>query len=296
MTVGVNLGTNKNELISLSDEIDRMYITAGSTVFGGESGGLGLQGTPTRSEPGQPLGQFYGYQTNGIFQTQAEADACGYTVNIGATPFNPRAGDLRYIDQNGDGRINTADQVYIGNPWPKLTHGLTLGTDWKRLIDIKAVFGGTYGNDILNCVQTFQHNFFADYTSSPKIFEVSYFGDNEVTDKPRNAFVNNTTRGGLDRNGNWTQISDYHVEKGSYIQLRSLSIGFTAPRSWTSALRLSSLKVTFSGENLGLLTKYSGLTPLVSPQNRNILTQGIETLSGRYPLSRLYSVGLNIDF
>ena len=295
LSLGINLGHNKNKLISLSDEIDRLYITAGSTTQGGESGGVGMQGTPIRSDPGQPLGQFWGLKTAGIYKTDEEAKA-GPTYNIRAIAHTPRAGDLKYVDLNNDGRITTADYTYIGNTWPKLTYGFTVGADWKKMIDIRAIFGGTYGNDILNCVATFQHQFFADYTSSPMIFDVSFFGENGLTDKPRNGYISNNTKGGWDNNGNWTQISDYHVKDGSYIQLKTLQIGFSLPKNYTSRLGVSNARFTLSGNNLFILTKYDGLNPIVPPQDRNILAQGIETASGRYPLSRLLSVGLNIDF
>lgn len=289
--LGLNLGSNKNELISLSDEIDRLFIATGSTSLGGESG-AGFYGNiyPNRSEPGMPLGQFYGLKSTGIYQTDAEASE-GPSINISSVQYNPVAGDLGYVDQNGDGRITTADYVYIGNPWPKLTYGLTLGASWKKMIDIKAVFSGSVGNDILNIVESYQHNFQSDYTSSMKIWETSFFGDNGLTDKPRSATLSRP-----DNNGNWRFMSDYHVEKGTYIQLKTLSIGFTLPKNLTSRINVSNAKLTLSGENLFILTKYGGLNPIVAPQNRNILAQGIEVPSGRYPFSRLLSVGLNIEF
>jgi TonB-linked SusC/RagA family outer membrane protein len=291
INIGVNLGSNKNKLISLSDEIDRLFIASGQTAYGGESG-AGFYGNiyPNRSEPGKPLGQFYGLQTSGIYQTDAEASE-GPRINISSVQYNPVAGDLAYVDQNNDGKITTADYVYIGNPWPKLTYGLTLGASWKKMIDIKAIFSGTLGNDILNIVESYEHNFQSDYTSSMKIWECSFFGDNGLTAKPRNATLSRP-----DNNGNWRFMSDYHIKKGNYIQLKTLTIGFTLPRSITSRINVSNAKLTFSGENLFILTKYDGLTPVIAPQNRNILAQGIDTPSGRYPLSRLLSAGLNIDF
>ncbi|MDR2887594.1 MAG: TonB-dependent receptor [Bacteroidales bacterium] len=291
VSVGVNLGHNKNKLISLSDEIDRLFIGSNTTSGGGESG-AGFYGNiyPNRSEPGQPLGQFYGLQTTGIYQTQADADA-GPRVNTSAVQHDPAIGDLGYVDQNGDNRITTADYVYIGNPWPKLTYGLTLGATWKKMIDIRAVFSGTLGNDIYNVTESYEYNFQSDYTSSPKIFDASFFGSNGLTDIPRNATVSRP-----DNNGNWRLMSDYHVQDGSYIQLKTLSIGFTFPKSVTSMLNIDNAKLTLSGENLFILTKYKGLTPIVAPWDRNIMNQGVELPSGRYPLSRLLSVGLNIDF
>jgi hypothetical protein len=91
-------------------------------------------------------------------------------------------------------------------------------------------------------------------------------------------------------------MSDYHVKKGTYIQLKTLSVGFTLPKNMASRINVANAKLTFSGENLFILTKYDGLNPIVAPQGRNILAQGIEVPSGRYPLSRLLSVGVNIEF
>lgn len=291
LNIGVNLGSNKNKLISLSDEIDRLYIASGSTSLGGESG-AGFYGNvyPNRSEPGMPVGQFYGLKTTGIYQTDAEANE-GPRINISSVQYNPVAGDLGYVDQNEDGKITSADYVYIGNPWPKLTYGINLGASWKKMIDVKAIFSGTIGNDIYNVVESYQHNFQSDYTSSMKIWECSYFGDNGLTDKPRNATLSRP-----DNNGNWRFLSDYHVRKGTYIQLKTLSIGFTLPKSILSRINISTARLTLTGENLFILTKYDGLNPIVAPQNRNILTQGVEVPSGRYPLSRLLSVGANIEF
>lgn len=201
--VGINFGTNKNRLISLSPDIEKLYIASGY-IAGGESGS-GLYGAvdPNRSEPGLPLGQFYGYKAVGIYQTDIGENETRPTVDN----FVPQAGDLIFVDQNGDGVMNTADQVYIGNPWPKFTYGLTLGGNWKNMITLKAIFNGTVGNDIYNAYQGYAHNFYSDYNSTPAIYKTSFFGDNGVTDVPRAATISRP-----DRAGNWTKLSSYHVQ------------------------------------------------------------------------------------
>lgn len=284
--VGVNLGSNKNKLISLNPDIEKLYIMSG--FIAGESGS-GLYGAvnPNRSEPGLPLGQFYGYECVGIYQSDIGAGETRPTVDN----FTPQAGDLIFVDQNGDGKMTALDQVYIGNPWPKLTYGLTIGGKWKNMIDIKAIFSGTIGNDIYNAYEGYAHNFFSDYTSTPAIYECSFFGDNGVTDVPRCATISRP-----DRAGNWTKLSSYHVQDGSYIQLKNLQIGITLPKALTSRLGIRSAKAVLSGENLFILTKYEGLCPIVAPYQRSILNQGVEQASGRYPFSRLFSLGVNVDF
>ena len=284
--VGINFGTNKNRLISLSPDIEKLYIASG--YIAGESGS-GLYGAvnPNRSEPGLPLGQFYGYEAVGIYQTDIGENEKRPTVDN----FVPQAGDLIFVDQNDDGVMNTADQVYIGNPWPKFTYGLTLGGNWKNMITLKAIFNGTVGNDIYNAYQGYAHNFYSDYNSTPAIYKTSFFGDNGVTDVPRAATISRP-----DRAGNWTKLSSYHVQDGSYLQLKNLQIGITLPKNIVSRLGVKNARALLTGENLFILTKYKGLCPIVAPYQRSILNQGVENASGRYPFSRLYSLGVNIDF
>jgi TonB-linked SusC/RagA family outer membrane protein len=285
--LGFNSGFNKNKLISLNPDIEKLYIASGN-ITGGESGN-GMYGniSPNRSEPGQPLGLFYGYQTNGIYATDIAAGETRPTVKN----YVPVAGDLIFVDQNTDGVIDTKDQVYIGNPWPKFTYGFTMGANWRNLIDIRAIFNGVYGNDIYNAYESYTHNFYSDYSTTSEIYESSFFGDNGLTNVPRNITVQKP-----DRNGNWGSISDYHIQKGSYLMLKNLQIGFTLPKSVISRLHVSKAKAFITGENLITITKYKGLTPLIPPYNRSILAQGVDNPSTRYPSSRYYSVGLSVEF
>jgi TonB-linked SusC/RagA family outer membrane protein len=286
-TLGVNGGINRNKLISLNPNIEKLYIASGF-ISGGESG-AGLYGevSPNRSEPGKPLGLLYGWKTAGIYQTDAGPGETRPTVD----KFTPQAGDLIFVEQVVDGVMDTKDMVYIGNPWPDLTYGITIGGNWKNTVDIKAIFSGTLGNDIYNSVEGFEHNFFSDYNTTAKIYECSFFGDNQVTDVPRCATVQRPDRG-----GNWTRLSDYHVQDGSYLQLKNLQLGVTLPKRALNWLGVARARAIITGENLFILTKYKGLTPIVAPYNRSILNQGVELASGRYPFSRLWSLGVNIEF
>lgn len=282
-----NGGFNKNKLISLNPDLERLFITSGN-IGAGESGG-GFYGGATicRSEPGLPLGQFYGYETAGIYATDAEAGSrptySGYT---------PQAGDLIYVDQNDDGVINASDQVYIGNPWPKMTYGFNLGGGWKN-IEVRAQFNGTIGNDIYNGHDSYEYNFFSDYNTSPKIFDASFFGDNGLTDVPRSATLSEP-----DRNKNWGAVSDYHIYDGSYLRLKNLQVSYTLPESVVRKMHMSYIKVFFSADNLLTITKYPGLDPEIAPQANygGILAQGIDFPSPRYPLSRIISFGVNMTF
>lgn len=284
--VTFNGGFNKNELISLNPDLERLYISSGN-IGAGESGG-GFYGGASicRSEPGQPLGQFYGLQTNGIYAT----DAASGEIRPKYSGYTPGAGDLIYVDQNDDDVINASDMVYIGNPWPKFTFGLAIGGGWKNL-DIRAQFSGTLGNDIYNGFDSYQYNFFSDYNSTSKIYETSFFGDNGLTSVPRSATL--TTP---DRNKNWGAVSDYHIQSGSYVRLKNLQISYTMPSAVLTRIHVSNMKVFFSADNLFVLTGYKGLDPEIPSQGGSILAQGIDFTSPRYPLSRVVSFGVNMTF
>jgi TonB-linked SusC/RagA family outer membrane protein len=280
-------GFNKNKLISLNPDLERLFITSGNIGQGESGGGFYGGATICRSEPGLPLGQFYGYETAGIYATDAEAGTrptfSGYT---------PQAGDLIYVDQNNDLVINASDQVYIGNPWPKMTYGFNLGGGWKS-IEVRAQFNGTIGNDIYNGHDSYEYNFFSDYNTSPKIFDASFFGDNDLTDIPRSATLSKP-----DRNRNWGAVSDYHIYDGSYLRLKNLQVSYTLPEQMVGKMHMSYIKVFFSADNLLTITKYPGLDPEIAPQANygGILAQGIDFPSPRYPLSRIISFGVNMTF
>ncbi|MCU0451511.1 MAG: SusC/RagA family TonB-linked outer membrane protein [Bernardetiaceae bacterium] len=273
-SVGVNGAFNRNELISLDPNS-----TTGQIIDGGLNEVYGNQ-QPSRSVPGQPLGQFWGYLVDGVYQT-ADAARNGPTLSF-ANNERPAAGDLIYRDLNGDGTINDNDKTFIGNPWPRLTYGITLNGGWKGL-DLRLFFIGVQGVDVYNPMSAFEHFFFNDYNSTARIFETSGFGGGPITDVPRANIAN------------WGQVSSYHVENGSFLRLKNLQIGYTLPASVISKLKMTSARVFVMTDNLLTFTRYTGIDPETatagSPRSR-----GIDNANQRYPLSRLYSLGLNIEF
>ena len=298
--IAFNGAFNRNRLISLDP-------TLGSRAFiiNGRADSDPYRGISTsRSEPGQPLGQFFGYIADGIYQTDATAGEARPKV----LDYTPKAGDLIFRDLNGDGKINDDDKTYIGNPWPKLTYGLNLTAGWRGF-DVTAFFSGVAGNKIYNAFQSLEHLFFSDYNTTAKIFETSGFNRNPTTGQPIVAGlpsngVTDVPRVGvlddLDKNGNWTSISSYHVQNGSYLRMRNLQIGYTFGRPVLDRLRMGSLRVFVMGDNLFTITGYKGINPDIAPQEsngvRSPLQTGIDNASFRYPISRLVSLGINADF
>jgi len=284
--VAFNGGFNKNELISLNPELERLFISSGN-IGTGESG-QGFYGLvyPCRSEPGQPLGQFYGLETAGIWATNAATGETRPTYS----GYTPKAGDLIYVDQNTDGKIDTKDMTYIGNPWPKFTYGISLGATWKN-IEVRALFNGVVGNEIYNAFESWEYVFFSDYNTTQKIYETSFFGDAGLTNIPRAGTLTDP-----DRNKNWGAVSDYHVQSGSYLRMKNLQLSYTLPANALNKLHISAMKIFASADNLFVITKYKGMDPEIPAQGGSILAQGLDFTSQRYPLSRITSLGINVTF
>ncbi len=281
--IGLTGAFNKNKLINLDP-------TLGGEFFDGNLNEIYDGITATKTEPGQPLGQFYGWVANGIYKTDAEA-AKG--PKVGEDAYTPTAGDLIYKDLNADGVINDDDRQYIGNPWPKLNYGITLGIQYKGF-DINALFAGVQGVDIYNAQESFNHVFFSDYNTTSAIFKNSLFNGNGVTSVPRSYYPQDDPNfGGDDPNGNWTAISSYHVQNGAYLKLRNLQVGYTLSNKLIKRTGISSARFFVMADNLLTITKYKGYDPELGGFVRS---RGIDESTYRYPTSRLFSAGINVNF
>lgn len=276
----------------------------------------------TRTEDGNPMSLFYGYGLLGIFQNQEEVDrynqyalekwkeqnpnhsfgfaengqplnADGQEIGIYYQQKNTGVGDLIY-DDNGKGRVTAASRKYIGNPWPKMVMGLNLSFGWKG-IDVAAVFSGAFGFDIINLVKPYTHMFSSDNTTAA-IFTTSCFGkDNTtVTDNPRVGYINElgSMIGDGAANKNYSTMSGYLVERGDYLKLKNLSVGYTLPQKYSRKAYMEKARIYFSAQNLFTITKYSGMDPEIGGDP---LMYNVDNIN-RYIPSRLYSFGLDITF
>lgn len=283
-TVGVNGAFNKNKLLTLDPK-------AAVNIPDGELNVIyGPDARATRTEPNQPLGQFYGWISDGIYQTDADG-AKG--AKAYGDDYLPHAGDLIYRDLNKDGIIDNADRAYIGNPWPKLTYGINLGLQYKGF-DISAFLAGVQGVDIYNSQESFNHVFFSDYNTTFDIFQSSLFNGNTVTNVPRTSYPKNDPNlAGFDANYNWSAVSSYHVKNGSFLKLKNIQLGYTLSNKLTKNARLSSARIFVMANNLFTITKYKGYDPEIAG---GVQTRGIDNSIERYPSTRLFTVGLNINF
>ena len=298
--VGLNLTTVKNKIISLASGQDAIY---NLTTLGFPNTGANSWITYTQSKVGSSIGEFYGYRTNGIFQSAADvaaANAAATAANGGvATPYQTsvtQAGDRRFVDVNGDGRVTAADKVSLGSPLPKFFAGLNLDASYQQF-DINMLWFASVGNKVFNYQARTLESFGAT-NGGIGIENVSreYYENRWTPTNPSDRFARAVKD---DPNGN-TQPSDVYVEDGSFLKLRSLQIGYSFKDELAKRLGVQRVRLYVSGQNLLTFTKYSGLDPEIglpsdpSTGTRNVTASGIDI--GTYPNSRFYTLGLNVTF
>ena len=253
---GGNIAYNKNKIENLN---------GGQAI---PDGGVGGQGTTTRSDNGQPIGSFYLWEVEGIFQTTAEVAA---SAQPGAKP-----GDLKYRDVDGDKMITADDRVYQGSYQPDFTYGINGGVSYKTF-DLSIGGYGTGGGKIYNGKKAARGN----------------FNDNIETEVANNRWTPNNTNTRIPRaNLNELPASTYFLEKGDFFRINNLTLGYTLPEKMLGTLKMQSLRVYATVQNLATFTNYSGFTPEIS--NGNTLAGGIE--SSIYPTTRTFAFGVNVGF
>lgn len=265
--VGLNLSQVKNKAVKLNGD----YIWTGG--FSGDY--------IVRNAEGESLSQFWGYKTAGIFQNETEVKS--YTNEHGESlQPNAKPGDLRFVDLNNDGVIDSNDKTHIGNPFPDLMVGLNLNAAYKGF-DLVANFYGTFGNDIFNknigrYAGTDGQNVYAG------TYDKTWRTDNTGAEFPRLS-VN-------DSNMNYKRVSDFFVEDGSYFRCKLLQIGYTLPKQWFN--NKLNLRLSFSAQNLFTITNYSGADPEAASMGKSVTEAGIDYTG--YPNPRTFLFGLNMSF
>lgn len=237
-----------------------------STLVGGQ---LGNGQTVTLSKEGWPIGAFYGYEIDGIFQNQDELDS--YPHESLAQP-----GDLRYVDQNGDGKISADDRVYIGSPIPDLIYGFSAEGGWKG-ITLALDFQGQVGNDIYNGKEAVRPDL---YNFEHHVVD-RWTGDGTSNTEPR------ATAGGV----NWLPSTRF-IQSGSFLRLRSATISYDLPEKIASKMLMKQARIYLRGTNVFTSTKFTGYTPEIG--SGDVLSNGIDL--GVYPITAVYSIGLNVTF
>jgi len=229
----------------------------------------------TRTSVGLPIGYFYGYQTDGIFQTDEEAAA--YT-NADGERLQPeaQAGDFRFVDTDGDGDVDPDDRTFIGDPTPNWTYGFNFTAKYRGF-DLVLFGQGVAGNELFKATRRFDlqmANLGADALDR-------WTGEGSTNEHPR--LVMN------DPNRNFSRSSDFYVEDGDFFRIKTLQLGYSMPPSVLNALRMRKLRVYVSGNNMFTFTRYSGFDPEIGGGSFGV-DRGI------YPQPRFYLVGVNMSF
>ena len=268
-SIGANGSYNKNVLLKLGND----------TGYQNLDGVHGTLGTISRAENGEPFPFFWGYKTDGVFQSDVEAMAY---VNDKGERLQPdaSAGDVKFVDVNNDGVINDEDRVKIGKGMPDWTFGINLSASWKG-IDLSANFYSALGCDIFDATRR------ADY---PLVNMQTYLLGRWTGPGTSNRLPKLTAEADGGKNQNW-RSSDLMVYDGSFLRLRNLTLGYTLPERWTRKILISKLRIYVNAENLFTLTSYHGMDPEISSGGTSL---GID--KGVYPQSRTFSAGINLTF
>ncbi|MDA3893018.1 MAG: TonB-dependent receptor [Salinivirgaceae bacterium] len=288
-----NITTINNEVLALGKNDDPIY------------GGSSELGNATKTQVGQPIGAFYGYVTDGIYKSQAEIDA----MNIGGFDesgeqliYAPNAtiGDIRFKDLNGDGVLSDEDRDFIGSAIPELTYGFNVTAQYRDF-DLSVSFQGVYGNEIYRETKIWTEGMYSNFNATADVFDRYRPQDVTITTGEGDAAVSvdysantNTDMPWAvikDKNNNAKLFSDRFIEDGSYLRLKDLTIGYNLPKSFLAKVKLSSVRVYFTGLNLLTFTKYSGFDPEIGGDNKE---RGID--NGYYPQAKAFLGGIQIAF
>lgn len=265
-SVGINGSYNKNKMTRIGNE---------EKVLPGAS--WAIAGQVTRSEEGLPIAYFWGYQTDGVFQSQEDVfrhiNKDGNLLQDKAVP-----GDVRFVDVNGDGKINEDDRTMIGKPTPDWTFGFNGSASYKSF-DFSFMFIGVAGNEIFNGMQRQDLRF----TNRPTSILDRWTGEGTSNKTPRYTWI--------DVNNNY-RVSDLYIESGTFLRLKNIQLGYSIPRSILDKIGASVWRFYISAENLLTFTDYTGSDPEIGA----ISSFDIGIDRAVYPHARTFRFGTTLTF
>ena len=267
-----NISFNRNKVLDLNGTDNLLAGSSSGSIFPGTV-------TPTSIlRVGEPIGSFYGYQFNGIWQTNEEINASGIKTK-------PRPGDPKYIDANNDGLITGVDRTIIGNALPKFVYGLTNNVRYKKW-NLSVFMQGVSGYNILN------ENLYeleSGFTGTNKLKYVATESWNGAGTSNKLPSVSSILRRG-------TGITSDVIEKGDYLRVKTATLSYTLNLGKAMIVKTATIYVT--GQNLFTFTNYSGYNPEVNSygNNSNANNMSLNTDYNSYPLARTFIVGAKIGF
>lgn len=260
--VSGNISFNRNKVLSLGEN-DAPIIKAGD-----------YSGSYYITKVGEPVGCYYLLIQDGIFHNRQELEAYPH--------FDETVvGDFRFVDYDGDGELEKdEDRAIVGNYMPDFFYGFSVSLGWKGF-DLAANFQGVYGNEILNLERRYLCNIEGSSNMMRESLQRFPYGE-----------LNRATRKSSGNNGACT--STFHLEDGSYLRLQNLSLGYSLPKNALNKVKMQGLRIYLQANNLFTWTKYTGYNPEVNKNSTDALRPGEDYCS--YPLSRTFTMGLNLKF
>ncbi len=267
-TSNFNLSVNENEVKELGPENTDIIDTAGT----------GHAFFITRV--GESIGSYYLLVQDGIFATQEQLDQYPHFSST-------EVGDFRFVDVDGDGILDVnKDRTIVGNYAPDFTYGFSNSFAYKG-VDLNVAFQGSYGGEILNLSRRYVANGEGNFNNTRELLN-RWQSETNPGDL-------NTNRANRKARGNNGRTSTWHVEDGSYLRLQNVSIGYSLPKSILEKINISKLRIYVVGNNLYTWSDYTGYNPEVNlAGGGDQLTPGLDY--GVYPLSKTYSLGVNVSF
>jgi TonB-linked SusC/RagA family outer membrane protein len=269
-STSLNFSMNRNKVTNLNTSTDILLLNA------------------SLLRKDQPIGTFYGYEFDGIFQSDEEAAKSPVLVGQEPTSSNPeaiaKAGDRKYRDINGDGKIDASDRTILGSAQPKFTWGLNNTLSYKNF-DLSFFFQGSQGNKMAN----FNSFNLLNFTGQNNVSADA--GLNRWTpENPENKYPRALSSGSLDVG----IFSSAIVEDASYLRLKNVTLSYTLPLKILQRAKIQSIRIYVSGSNLWTLTDYTGYDPEANTYGQSTTLIGVD--NGGYPQSKIYQVGATLSF
>ena len=260
-----NFSYNKNEILDLGGGDPNKYLDA-------------TDGYSQRNKVGEAMNSYYIYRADGFFNSQEEADA--YTAKYG-NPFGKtfKAGDLRYVDTNKDGKLTADDREYCGSSDPKIIYGFNINAGWKG-IDLSLMFNGAAGVKRLFDGYEVYGNFSGDAAHPATIWRDAWTPDNHDASMPRIFYDTNSA------SSSRSVQSDFWLQDTSYLRLKNLQLGYTLPKGWLNSVGVENIRIYCSVENLLTFDK----------MKINIDPESTSQRLSSYPLLRTHAFGVNVTF
>ena len=295
--VGFNLSYIENKVVSLG--------TGNEPVWGAYLNESSILDFTTKTAVGKPIGSFYGYLTDGIFNNWQEIEeSAQYDWGKWRSQQTTRPGDFRFVDINGDGQITPEDRTYLGSPLPDYVFGIPISFGYGPL-DLNIFFQGQIGNKVFNVMDHYLNNAAAG-NNLYKDLRKKHWAAGELTDEdgvliregrsffPQNlnASVPELFENDLNRN---FRASDFMVKDGSYMRLKEMRLTWNFSENVCSKLHVTNFSIFGSAYNLLTFTKYNGFDPEIGRlpgEEGNNINMGID--NGTYPQVRTLTIGLRI--